>query len=84
MKRRRVAHSNHDFGMPFNANAKTHFLLMVSDVFLYFNNTENLNARRLNHDFIDDGQTLKKYINHIFIDQLARDKKNVCVALQAN
>ena len=36
------------------------------------------------HDFIDDGQTLKKYINHIFIDQLARDKKNVRGGPRAN
>ena len=29
-------------------------------------NTERLSAGRLNHDFIDDGQTLKKYINHAY------------------
>ena len=38
-------------------------------------------AGRLNHDFIDDGQTLKKYINHAYCAERAWGSSDLWVWL---
>ena len=43
----------------------------------------NPSAGRLNHDFIDDGQTVKKYINHAYCAERALGYSEVCVGLPA-
>ena len=40
-------------------------------------------ARRLSADFIDDGQTLKKLLNHAYITRLALGYSEVCGGLPA-
>ena len=41
----------------------------------------SLSAGRLDYDFIDDGQTVKKYINHADCAQLALGYSEVCGGL---
>ena len=53
------------------------------DVAMLCFNSSHPSAERLNHDFIDDGQTVKKYINHAYCTVLARGYFERCPWLRS-